>query len=96
MDTYFVDNFYHLSGCPKMEDALMTEARKQFMYHLVYEESFNAMVREIKHWQERLLKENPRWRPCEISMKKNSLVPGHVSLYINNSSLTLIRIEGEF
>jgi len=96
MDTYFVDHFYHLSGCPKMEDALMTEARKHFMYHLVYEESFNAMVREVQTWQERLLKENPRWRPCEISVKKNSLVPEHVSLYINNSSLTLIRVKGEF
>lgn len=96
MDTYFVDHFYHLSGCPKMEDALMTKARKHFMYHLVHECDLGVLVREVETWQERLLKENPRWRPCEISVKKNSLVPGHVSLYINNSSLTLIRVEGEF
>ena len=96
METYFVDSSYHVSGCPKMEDALMSEAHKRLMHHLVHERDLNVLVREVQHWQDVLLKENPRWRPCEISMKKNSLVPGHVSLYINNSSLTLIRVEGEF
>lgn len=96
METYFVDNHYTLSGCPKMEAALMVKACKRLLHHLVHECDLNVVVREVQHWQDLLLKENPRWRPCEISMKKNSLVLGHVSLYINNSSLTLIRVEGEF
>lgn len=96
METYFVNSHYTRSGCPKMEDVLMAKASQHLMHHLVHECDLNVVVREIQTWQERLLKENPRWRPCEISVKKNSLIPGHVSLYINNSSLTLIRVEGEF
>lgn len=96
MDTYFVDNFYHLSGCPKMEDALMVKACKRLLHHLVHECDLNVVVREVETWQEKLLKENPRWRPCEISLSKNSLVPGLLSLNINNSSLSLTRVEGEF
>lgn len=96
METYFVDNHYTLSGCPKMEAALMKKACKRLLHHLVHECDLNVVVREVQRWQDLLLKENPRWRPCEVSLSKNSLVPGRLSLNINFSSLTLIRVEGEF
>ena len=91
MDTYFVDNFYHLSGCPKMEDALMNYARNKWLYRMVLEEELDEVVEDIEVEQARILKENPKLRHTEVNIGK-SYVSHYRSLFVGQQSLSMIEV----
>lgn len=80
---------YTVAGGPKGENALMTYARKKWMYQLILEEEFDDVIEDIEVEQARVLKENPRLRRTEIKFGKR--FPGHLLvLHIGRQSLSLI------
>lgn len=96
MAQWFFDSFYTLAAVTKMESALVNYARTQLMYRLVEEHDFSLVVDLLKGKQEELLRANPRWKKCNLSLEKNPLVRDHATLHIGGSNLTLVLVKGEF
>ena len=96
METYFFHNFYSLSGCPKMEAALMEYTMKRILHHIVAEHDLGPLVDEVKARQEALRQQNRSWKPCEVKIWKNPFVAGDIRLRIGGSSLMAQRVKGYY
>ena len=92
---WFVYNYYTYSGAPKLEGALMTWARLQYLHCLIAESQLDYVVKKIQEKQEELWAENKRLKKVEIRYSKDDTWDtGHKWLYIGDQHLMLRRVKG--
>lgn len=93
---WFVYDYYTYSGAPKLEDALMTWARLEYLHCLISNSHLDYVVKEIQEKQDELWNENKRLKKVEIRFSKNdSWDPGHKWLYIGSQHLLLRKVKDE-
>ena len=92
---WFVFDYYCAAGRPKMEDALMEWARKQWLYCSVYETSLKDMVLRLKEKQDQLYEENKRLKKIDIRLCKNGVYDNMITIAIGAQSLRLREIREE-
>lgn len=92
---YFVFGFYQHAGSPKMEDALMNWAIKEWLYCSVYEHDLKDLVKALKNKQERFYEENKRLKKVDIRLTKNPVFPDVYTLHIGAQNLRLKKIRKE-
>ena len=68
---WFVYGYYTYAGAPKLEDALMTWARLQYLHCLIAESQLDYVVKKIEEKQEELWEQNKRLKKVEIRLSKN-------------------------
>lgn len=92
---WFVYDYYTYSGAPKLEDALMTWARLQYLHCLIAESLLDYVVKKIQEKQEELWAENKRLKKVEIRFSKSDWDSGHKWLYIGSQHLSLRKVKDE-
>ena len=93
---WFVYDSYTPAGRPKLEDALMTWAKVNYMYCLIAESQLDYVVKKIQERQEALWNENKRLKKVEIRFsRRDQFHPGHMWLYIGKQHLALRKVRDE-
>lgn len=89
MTQYFVTNYYHPAGRPRMEDNLMSRAITLYLHCIVV--NLNEMVTFMQKAQEILWEQNKRVKKVDISYHH-----GHgeiIFFHIGSSHLTLQKVR---
>ena len=93
---WFVYDYYTYAGAPKLEDALMTWARLQYLHCLIADSQLDYVVKKIEEKQEELWNENKRLKKVEIRFSRNDTWdPGHKWLHIGNQQLWFRKVKDE-
>lgn len=93
---WFVYDYYTYAGAPKLEDALMTWARLQYLHCLIAESQLDYVVKKIEEKQEELWEQNKRLKKVEIRFSMNDTWDhGHKWLHIGNQQLRLRKVKDE-
>ena len=91
---WFCYAIYDYSGAPKLERALMDFAKENFRFALFDEDAIgHDCVERLQARADRLLKENPRWKPVTVRLIKNDLVDGHWTVHFGNMILKLQKVN---
>jgi len=80
---------YQPAGRPKLEDALMREARLFYLHHLVY--NLDQMVTFLKGRQDELFEQNRRLKKVDIRYSDGH--DGVVWFYVGEQHLTLQQVK---
>lgn len=92
---WFVYDYYTYAGAPKLEDALMTWARLQYLHCLIAEPQLDYVVKKIEEKQEELWEQNKRLKKVDIHYSKSDWDSGHKWLYIGSQHLLLRKVKDE-
>ena len=95
MNKYFIASNYYLCNVSKMEEIVRQEAL-HFMNWVVSEDKLNQIVEDMKRVQEGALARNPRLKRISISLSENSLIKGHLTLYIGGSTIDIYQVREEW
>ena len=87
---WFVYDYYTAAGRPKLEDALMEEAKTIYLYRIIVNP--DQMVEFMKQRQEVLYAANKRLKKVDIKFS-HSVVTDHAHFKIGQQSLRMRKIR---
>jgi hypothetical protein len=93
---WFVSGAYSPAGRPKLEDAVMRHARKEFMYTLITEADLPNLREALEKYQERLYGENRRLKKADIIVGPGVRITGgeeYRYVYIGEQHLHLTKVN---
>lgn len=91
---YFVQSSYAATKACAMELEIRRDATRRYLHHIIREDDIPAIVEELQELQADYCSANRRVRQVEIKAHENPMVDGLRYIYIGNSFLSLIEVEG--
>lgn len=91
---YFVQSSYAATKACAMELEIRRDATNRYLHHIIREDDIPAIVEELQELQADYCHANRRVRQVEIKAHENPMVDGLRYIYIGNSFLSLIEVEG--
>ena len=93
---WFVYDSYTPAGRPKLEDALMTWAKLQYLHTIIAEDQLKSVVDRILDKQDELWNENKRRKKVDVSLSRRDHFENTVRwLYIGAQHLALRKVRDE-
>lgn len=93
---WFVYDHYTICG-PKLEQAVITWAKLQYLHHLIADDQLPYVVKKIQDMQDELWEQNKRLKKVEVKASEATswtYDSDHRTIFIGQQTLRLRRVKG--